>query len=122
MNSAIFENSGDYFKKIDLPLTAQFSSIRAIAVLDNKVSGKPTIILGGNYFGSMTEIGRMDAGSGLIINTPEKNVFNVGHGMEQNLDLRGQCSSLQLLKRKDGSQLLIAAFQNHPLRMFKKIN
>ena len=122
LNSAIFENSGDYFKKIDLPLTAQFSSIRAIAVLDNKVSGKPTIILGGNYFGSMTEIGRMDAGSGLIINTPEKNVFNVGHGMEQNLDLRGQCSSLQLLKRKDGSQLLIAAFQNHPLRMFKKIN
>ncbi|MBM3176947.1 MAG: VCBS repeat-containing protein [Bacteroidetes bacterium] len=121
LNSSVFENSGTGFKRISMPSGAQFSSINSIECSEVNRNVKPEFIFGENYFGAMTEIGRLDAGSGGILKTTEKNSLDAHHGIEDNLDLRGQCSSIQFLTKKDGSQLLLAAFQNSPVRVFKRI-
>ncbi len=74
--SSYFENDGNgTFKKKPLPLIAQSSSIKAIGVDDFNKDGFQDILIVGNNYEISTQLGRMDALHGVILQNDQKGDF-----------------------------------------------
>lgn len=65
--SAVFLNRGEKFEEIELPSQAQWSAVQTSRTLDLNGDGFQDLLLAGNFFGSLAQLGRMDAMSGLIL-------------------------------------------------------
>ncbi|MGB5356591.1 MAG: VCBS repeat-containing protein [Eudoraea sp.] len=74
--SCYFENTGKgTFKKMALPLIAQSSTLQAIAVEDFNEDGFQDMLIVGNNYEISTQLGRMDALHGVILQNDQKNGF-----------------------------------------------
>ena len=71
--SAIFINNGKgQFTYMPLPYEAQFSPICSILLADYDHDGKKDLVLAGNFFDVLPEIGRYDANYGLVLRNQGK--------------------------------------------------
>ena len=75
-SNTVFINKGSLqFELIALPYEAQLTEMRTAAVVDANKDGLPDILLGGNYYENNIEMGRYDAGYGILLLNKGKGAF-----------------------------------------------
>jgi enediyne biosynthesis protein E4 len=67
LSSSYWINDNGKYKRMDLPVEAQVSPINTIKATDINGDGVTDLLLGGNNFGIQVELGRYDAGNGLVL-------------------------------------------------------
>jgi hypothetical protein len=106
--STIFWNQeGSGFLQQQLPAPAQFFPIYAAATGDLNADGRTDLILGGNLFGAKPDVGRYDAGYGLVLRQGEGRSWEVVPAARSGLKVEGEIRDLQWVKREDRQQLFI---------------
>lgn len=107
--SAILINNGKGQLTFEpLPAEAQFSPICGIEMLDYDEDGHTDLLMAGNFYDVLPEIGRYDASYGLLlrgIGSRDKAAFTVENAASQGLFIRGQVRHLKRLKQ---GQLIVA--------------
>ena len=116
--SLYLENNGGTFKATPLPSTAQLFPVHAIRVLDVNRDGVEDLLLGGNLHQVMTEIGRLDAGNGLVLIGKGNGRFEPRTGPDTGFLLEGVCRSISVLRTANGDQLVAAGMNGSPLKWF----
>ena len=78
LETSFFENKGDLkFEKKKLPLEVQFSPVHAIRSVDFDADGLMDVIMGGNNYHINTQLGRQDAGFGIMLKNIGKGNFEI---------------------------------------------
>ncbi|NBB18016.1 RNA-binding protein [Runella sp. CRIBMP] len=114
-NSSLLINNGKgEFTLQALPLAAQFSPIFGIVVTDYDKDKKLDILLTGNFFDVLSEIGRYDANDGLILrglgnNTNGQPEFEVVKASQSGFSVKGQVRKMHKVRSVKGKELLILA-------------
>ncbi|WP_423147726.1 VCBS repeat-containing protein [Rubrolithibacter danxiaensis] len=122
-NSSLLLNNGKLnFSLIALPLEAQFSPVFGIEVFDYNRDGKSDIMLTGNFFDVLPELGEYDANYGLILQGKGNHRFEVLPSAKSGLFVKGQVRHSNLIKDAKGNILIILAKNNDKLQVvsFKK--
>ena len=113
----INEGNGAFSVKA-LPLQAQTSPIHGILTGDYNRDGKTDILLTGNFFDVLTEIGRYDANYGLLLLGDNKLNFTVTKPEQTGFFVRGQVRRMQPVRGANGGQFIVLAKNNDRAQVF----
>lgn len=118
-NSSLLINSGNFnFSLKPLPLEAQFSPIQAIEITDFNKDSISDLLLTGNFFDVLPEIGRYDANQGLILQGKRNLQFEALKSDETGFFVKGQVRKSKIIKGFNGKTLVILAKNNDRLQVF----
>ncbi|UCD61976.1 MAG: VCBS repeat-containing protein [Flavobacteriaceae bacterium] len=116
--SCYFENEGNgKFKRKELPLLAQSSSIRSIATNDFNQDGFQDLLIVGNNYEISTQLGRMDALHGLILQNDQKGGFVMVK--QQNFDVSGPARDLKNITIAGRDYYIVSINNNSPIILAK---
>ncbi|QHT68902.1 VCBS repeat-containing protein [Rhodocytophaga rosea] len=101
-----------------LPVEAQFSPIYGIETLDYDQDGKQDILLTGNFFDVLPEIGRYDANYGLILKSSGKGKFSVVFPRESGFFVKGQVRHARKIKGASNQEFIVLAKNNDKTQIF----
>lgn len=119
LSSCYFENTGNgQFQMHSLPFLAQLSSVKTIYINDFNQDGFADALIGGNDHGISTQLGRLDAGHGMILINDTKGSFETDHGICPNIS--GKARDIKEIEINGEKYLIIALNNASPL--FLKIN
>ncbi|GAB2786296.1 VCBS repeat-containing protein [Rhabdobacter roseus] len=124
--SAVLRNDGQgTFTFVPLPLQAQFAPIYGIIPTDYDQDGATDLLLAGNYFDVLPEIGRYDALRGLVLRNGRQGTFEVLSPARSGFWAQGQVRAMQQLaqgqiivnRNNTGVQVFrpVGAKSSHPL-------
>jgi len=117
--SVFIENLGQgQFRLEELPLAAQLSSVEGIIMEDFDADGILDILMAGNMFHSEVETARNDAGIGLFLKGNGKNNFEPIPAYSSGFFAPWDVKNIQVLKRYDGSGLILVANNDYRLQFF----
>lgn len=111
---AINEGNG-HFSIRKLPVMAQLSSVNAIQCMDLNGDGYPDLILGGNEFGFLPQLGRLDGSFGDILMNNGKADFRYMDNTWSGLDLRGQVRDISIIKGLKETRILFLINNEYPV-------
>jgi len=123
-NSSLLLNDGKgNFELIPLPLEAQLSPIFGIVATDFDHDGKLDILLTGNFFDVLPEIGRYDGNTGLILkglgkDTNGKPQFVALKPSQTGFSVKGQVRNMKKAKSINGKTLLLLAKNKDRVQVF----
>ena len=116
--SCYFENDGNgTFKKKLLPPIAQASSIKAIAVDDFNKDGFQDMLIVGNNYEISTQLGRMDALHGVILQNDQKGGFVKVN--QQNFDVPGPARDLKNITIAGRDYYIVTINNDSPIILAK---
>jgi hypothetical protein len=119
LSSAVFINDGrGKFNIMPFPYNAQLSNVSTILVDDIDGSGKPAMILGGNFYGFKPEVGRLDASYGQIYRYTDKG-FTYISPSRSGIKLNGQIRSSLMIKNGRGEKYYLFGVNNEKLKAYK---
>ena len=113
----INESDGKFTVKA-LPIQAQTSPIHGILTGDYNRDGKTDILLAGNFFDVLTEIGRYDANYGLLLLGDNKLNFTATKPERTGFFVRGQVRRMQSARGANGGQFIVLAKNNDKAQVF----
>ncbi|MEM1220276.1 MAG: VCBS repeat-containing protein, partial [Bacteroidota bacterium] len=120
--SCVFMNEGGGgFKKVILPLEAQFAPVYSIATSDLNQDGHLDILLSGNLYEVKPEMGRYDADYGVLLLGRGDGSFSVLRSAQTGLRNQGAVRDLELLE-VNGQPHLIVAHNNGPVQLYRISN
>ncbi|MBD2751975.1 VCBS repeat-containing protein [Spirosoma validum] len=114
---AINDGKGN-FTMAALPVQAQTSPIHAILTGDYNGDGKTDILLTGNFFDVLTELGRYDANYGLLLLGDGKMRFTGTKPEQTGFFVRGQVRRMLPVQGANGSQFIVLAKNNDHAQIF----
>lgn len=116
--SAILRNDGkgSKFTFVPLPTQAQFSPISSIISTDYDHDGNVDLIVSGNYYDVLPEIGRYDAMKGLVLRGI-KNGFEVKSPSESGFWAEDQVRTMKQLKQGQ----IVLGKNNNKVQVFKPV-
>lgn len=123
-NTSLLINNGKWeFELQALPLEAQFSPIHGIVTTDYDHDGKLDILLTGNFFDVLPEIGRYDANDGLVLKGTGKNAqgqpqFVAIKPSQSGFLARGQVRRMRKARTANGKELIILAKNKDKAQVF----
>ncbi|PQA60465.1 VCBS repeat-containing protein [Siphonobacter curvatus] len=107
--TGVFWNDGKgNFRFEALPQDVQFSPIYGISSVDYDQDGKLDLILTGNFFECLPELGRYDANRGVVLKGTGQQKFNVVPSAQTGLIVEGQVRRSAELKMPQGTGLIFA--------------
>ncbi|WP_439558169.1 VCBS repeat-containing protein [Dyadobacter sp.] len=114
--SAVFrnDNKGTAFTYLPLPALAQLSPVHAIIPTDYDQDGQMDLIIAGNYYDVLPEIGRYDAFRGLILRN-NKGIFEAKLPSETGLWTENQVRQMKQLKQGQ----VIVGNNNSQIQVFR---
>ncbi|PSR55464.1 RNA-binding protein [Adhaeribacter arboris] len=119
-NTSLLINQSNFtFALQALPLEAQFSPVFGINTLDYNQDGQLDILLTGNFFDVLPEIGRYDANYGLLLRGMGKGKFTAVTSQESGLQVQGQVRKTQQIIGSANQPLLILAKNNDTLQVLR---
>ncbi len=119
LSTCYFENTGNgEFRKHSLPFLAQLSSVKTIYLHDFNQDGFKDALLGGNDHDISTQLGRLDAGHGLILINDTKGSFIADPSSCPNIS--GKARDIANIEINGQKYLIIAINNASPI--FLKIN
>lgn len=114
LSSTYFENEGNgNFKAHRLPTFAQASIVRDIAVGNFNADTYPDVLLIGNDYEISTQLGRMDASHGVLLQNDGKGIFY--WASDQKLDIPGPARNLQKIRIQDKNYYVITINNSAPI-------
>lgn len=113
----INEGNGQFSVKA-LPLQAQTSPIHGVLTGDYDRDGKMDILLTGNFFDVLMEIGRYDANYGLLLLGDNKLNFTATKPEQTGFFVRGQVRRMQPVRGANGGQFIVLAKNNDQAQVF----
>ncbi|MEZ4960466.1 MAG: VCBS repeat-containing protein [Saprospiraceae bacterium] len=117
-SSAIFENKGNgEFTAHPLPILAQIAPVQSIVANDLDGDGFKDLVLVGNDYTSNGELGRYDAGYGLLLMGRGQCRFEVVDNHFCNLYLEGDARKARIVDLPGGKFLLVA-FNNGKMQAY----
>ncbi|HEV9038689.1 MAG TPA: FG-GAP-like repeat-containing protein [Puia sp.] len=115
-SGVLYNRGGGRFSFSPLPTAAQFSKIYGVVVDDFDGDGKKDILVSGNFFPYRTQLGRCDAGLGMLLRGPDlQPVDNALSGAYIGGDVRGMVE----VKDRVGDRLLVVAKNNDAVQVLK---
>ncbi|TWR29438.1 hypothetical protein FPZ43_10835 [Mucilaginibacter pallidiroseus] len=119
LSSAVFiAGAGGKFNVKPLPYNAQLSNVGTILIDDIDNSGKPSIILGGNFYGFKPEVGRLDASYGQIYKYTDKG-FTYLPPSKTGIKLTGQIRSSLMIKNRQQQKYYLFGVNDDKLKAYK---
>lgn len=117
--SGLLRNNGNWnFSWEPFPAQAQFSPVHAIETADIDGDGRTDILLAGNFFDVLPELGRYDASYGMVLQGKGKGEFEVLLPKQSGFFMKGQIRKMRLIKGS-GKDLVIVAKNNDPAQVFE---
>ena len=101
-----------------MPIALQWSSVNAIHCTDIDGDGKPDIIAGGNEYGFLPQLERLDASRGAVMMNKGKGQFSLLGSDESGIEIDGQVRDIQEIKGGPDRQILFLRNDRYPL-LFK---
>ncbi|GAB2606822.1 VCBS repeat-containing protein [Spirosoma areae] len=101
-----------------LPIQAQTAPIHAILTDDYNKDGKTDILLAGNFFDVLTEMGRYDANYGLLLLGKGKAQFTATKPAQTGFFVRGQVRRMLPVRGANGNQFVVLAKNNDRAQIF----
>lgn len=111
LSSILLLSVGNGYKKVELPIEAQFSPIYSLLIADFDNDGVDDVIAGGNHYDVKPQFGRYDASSGWFF----KGVSNSGDfffesGVDMNV--QGQIRDIEMVNVNNVRYLLFAKYDD----------
>ena len=114
LSSCYFENKGNgSFEKISLPFLTQISSVKTIYLDDFNQDGFTDALLAGNDHMISTQLGRLDAGHGLLLVNDQKGSFLPSESTIP--DISGKARDIESLRINNQKYLIITLNDASPL-------
>lgn len=121
-SSVIAWNEGNGRFTIDrMPDYVQFSSVNAIACTDVNQDGLVDIVMGGNQFGFLPQLGRLDASLGQVMVNNGKRKFTLLSSKESGIQVEGMVKQVKAWGSGDQYRLLFIRNNEQPV-LFKRNN
>ncbi|MBC7921739.1 MAG: VCBS repeat-containing protein, partial [Ferruginibacter sp.] len=118
-NTSLLLNEGNFrFSLKALPVEAQFSPVFGIDTLDYDRDGKLDILLAGNFFDVLPEMGRYDANYGLILRGKGQGEFEAIQSKDSGFFTKGQVRKVRQIKGANHQTLVILAKNNDQVQVF----
>ncbi|GAB4040221.1 VCBS repeat-containing protein [Spirosoma jeollabukense] len=114
----INDGKGNFTMKA-LPVQAQTSPIHAILTDDYNKDGKMDILLAGNFFDVLTEVGRYDANYGLLLTGNGKGDFVATKPSQTGFFVHGQVRRMLPVRGANGKQFIVLAKNNDKAQIFR---
>jgi hypothetical protein len=117
--TSVLINKGKFLFDLEaLPIEAQFSPIHGIQTLDYNQDGVMDILLAGNFYEVLPEIGRYDANYGLILEGIGQGKFKSVLPKESGFFVKGQVRAIREVRGADNQHLLILAKNNDSVQVY----
>ena len=114
--SSIFWGSANAtFQHEALPLQAQYSNVHAILVDDISGDEKLDILMAGNFHRIKPEIGKNDAGYGLLLESLTNRKFKSLPASESGINLLGEIRDFGWIKHESDSKLIVMRNNDIPV-------
>jgi hypothetical protein len=110
------------FKFMPFPMMAQTSPITSIQCIDLNKDGVLEIIMNGNFFDVLPEIGRFDANYGVILQNDGKGNFRKMTSLETGFLVKGQVRKTRILNKANGKKALLIAKNNDVAEVWDIVN
>jgi hypothetical protein len=108
-NTSLLLNEGGRFSLRSLPVEAQFSPVFGIESIDYNHDDIPDLVLTGNFYDVLPELGRYDASYGVLLRGEGKGNFKAVSPRESGLLVRGQVRKTRLVRDGSGRSMMIIA-------------
>src|SRR3989440_11435923 len=120
--SSVALNNGDgAFTLRPLPVEAQFAPVYASLAADFDGDGRTDLLLAGNVYDVQPVLGRYDASYGLLLSGTGDGRFAAVDAEQSGLMIDGQVRHLGLVKRADGSRLIVVARNDGKLQILRPL-
>jgi hypothetical protein len=103
----LFNNGNNHFTFQPLPLRAQFSKIYSAVTDDFDNDGQTDILIAGNFFSYKTELGKDDAGLGLLLKIDKDRTIKAIDPSETGCYIDGDVRAMTEIKTASGKLLII---------------
>ncbi|WP_183564094.1 VCBS repeat-containing protein [Mucilaginibacter sp. SP1R1] len=118
LKNSILENKGNgKFTLKELPVRAQFSSLFGAVKGDFYGNGQEEILAAGNFYPFRVQLGREDAGEGILLNRNKTKGFTASN--INNIVIDGDVRDMLSVKTRSGSTLIIVAKNNDHIQVIK---
>ena len=114
--SALVRNNGDgSFTLEPLPSEAQIAPMYGMLAQDVEGRGKPDLLMAGNFIGFKPEIGRMNAGYGLLLRDDGTGGFTPVSVRQSGFFVPGQARDIKRVRTRNGYIYVVARNNDRPL-------
>ena len=113
----INEGNGKFTLKA-LPLEAQISPINSIQIVDYNKDGNQDILLVGNFFDNIPEVGRYDANYGIILAGKGKGKYDVQASKQTGFFTKGQVRKMRVINSLGGKKEVVLVKNNEKAQVF----
>ena len=117
-----WNNGNGKFSIQKLPMKAQWTPIYGILATDLNGDGKKDLLTGGNLWNAAPQVGRYDAGYGLVLKQLADKSFESLSSMESGFKIDGQVRKIIALNMKSGSYKILVIRNNGSPVFFQPAN
>jgi hypothetical protein len=114
----LFNNGDNHFTFQPFPLQAQFSKVYTAVADDFNNDEENDILIAGNFFSYKTELGKDDAGLGLLLTGTKNKTFKAVDPAESGCYIDGDVRTMTEIKTASG-KLLIIGKNNDKVQVLK---
>jgi hypothetical protein len=119
-NTSLLINEGaGQFSLRALPTEAQYSPIFAVQVMDYNSDGIDDLLLCGNFYDVLPEIGMYDANYGLVLQGKGDFRYEPVKPRESGFFVKGQVRKMASIRNADGAYTIIVVKNNEPVQVFE---
>jgi hypothetical protein len=112
LDSAVFLNRGDHFEVRPLPVEAQFAPAFAVCAADFDGDGAEDLFLSQNFFASLPDTPRCDAGLGLVLRGDGRGGFRALPAAESGVSVPGEQRGAAVCDYDGDGRVDLAVSQN----------
>lgn len=115
--TAVWMNRGNEgFKKVSLPVQAQFAPVYAILTEDFDNDGNQDILMGGNLYRAKPETGIYDGSYGLLLRGDGRGNFKALHSSESGVLIKGEIRSIKKMAHQ-GKKIVLVGKNNEKMEV-----
>ncbi len=101
-----------------LPLVAQESPVHGIVIQDFTGDSRPDLLIAGNFFDVLTELGRYDANYGLLLTNVGRGEFRPVAPAQSGFFSKGQVRNMAVVHGTNGREQIVLAKNNDRAQVF----